>query len=279
MAAACRPIATRSRNCRAWDARRRTSCSTAPSVSRRCPSTRTSSASRIALGLARGDTPRAGRGRPARGAFPREYLLQRASLAAAARPLRLQGTQARVPALPDRRPVRLQGQDVAAGDHRPLTRPGSVTAARDAADAVLPRPGPRRRCGACTSRPGASTASRCRSSRVEDQIIRVIALHPEYAQLLEVGPDGTRPRLHARGRPDESVPAHGAASRDPRAGRQRIDRPASPSSTARWPPGSATCTRPSTRMIERLGEALWQAQRAGLPPDEARYLESLRRLL
>ena len=32
-------------------------------------------------------------------------------------------------------------------------------------------------------------------------------------------------------------------------------------------------------MIERLGEALWNAQRAGLPPDEARYLESLRRLL
>jgi hypothetical protein len=32
-------------------------------------------------------------------------------------------------------------------------------------------------------------------------------------------------------------------------------------------------------MIERLGEALWNAQRAGLPPDEAQYLESLRRLL
>ncbi len=32
-------------------------------------------------------------------------------------------------------------------------------------------------------------------------------------------------------------------------------------------------------MLERLGEALWQAQRSGLPPDEAAYLESLRRLL
>ncbi len=32
-------------------------------------------------------------------------------------------------------------------------------------------------------------------------------------------------------------------------------------------------------MIERLGAALWNAQRAGLPPDEAQYLESLRRLL
>jgi hypothetical protein len=33
------------------------------------------------------------------------------------------------------------------------------------------------------------------------------------------------------------------------------------------------------RMIECLGEALWRSQRAGLPPDEAAYLESLRRLL
>ena len=32
-------------------------------------------------------------------------------------------------------------------------------------------------------------------------------------------------------------------------------------------------------MIECLGQALWQAQRSGLPPDEAAYLESLRRLI
>jgi hypothetical protein len=31
-------------------------------------------------------------------------------------------------------------------------------------------------------------------------------------------------------------------------------------------------------MIEALGEALWRSQRDGLPPDEAAYLESLRRL-
>jgi hypothetical protein len=31
-------------------------------------------------------------------------------------------------------------------------------------------------------------------------------------------------------------------------------------------------------MIERLAEALWQSQRSGLPPDEAAYLDSLRRL-
>lgn len=33
------------------------------------------------------------------------------------------------------------------------------------------------------------------------------------------------------------------------------------------------------RMLERLGEALWLAQRSGRAPDEAAYLESLRRLL
>jgi hypothetical protein len=32
------------------------------------------------------------------------------------------------------------------------------------------------------------------------------------------------------------------------------------------------------RMIEVLAEAVWEAQRAGVPPDEARYLERLRRL-
>jgi hypothetical protein len=33
------------------------------------------------------------------------------------------------------------------------------------------------------------------------------------------------------------------------------------------------------RMMEALGECLWEAQRSGLPPDEARYLGQLRRLL
>jgi hypothetical protein len=32
------------------------------------------------------------------------------------------------------------------------------------------------------------------------------------------------------------------------------------------------------RMIECLGEALWRSQRSGLPPDEAAYLDALRRL-
>jgi Domain of unknown function (DUF1841) len=32
------------------------------------------------------------------------------------------------------------------------------------------------------------------------------------------------------------------------------------------------------QMLDKLGEALWYAQRTGRPPDEAAYLESLRRL-
>jgi hypothetical protein len=31
-------------------------------------------------------------------------------------------------------------------------------------------------------------------------------------------------------------------------------------------------------MMECLGQALWQAQHSGLPPDEAAYFECLRRL-
>jgi hypothetical protein len=32
------------------------------------------------------------------------------------------------------------------------------------------------------------------------------------------------------------------------------------------------------RMIECLGQAMWEAQQNGMPPDESRYLECLRRL-
>jgi len=32
------------------------------------------------------------------------------------------------------------------------------------------------------------------------------------------------------------------------------------------------------RMLECLGEAMWEAQRSGTPPDEARYLECLKKI-
>ena len=113
---------------------------------------------------------------------------------------------------------------------------------------------------------------------VEDQIIRVVTQHPEYAQLLESGPAAlvrdytpeegqTNPFLH--------MGLHLAI-------REQVatDRPAGIAVVYR-----SLATRlggvhdAEHAMIERLGQSLWNAQRAGLPPDEAQYLESLRRLL
>ena len=113
---------------------------------------------------------------------------------------------------------------------------------------------------------------------VEDQIIRVVELHPEYATVLEAGADAldrdytpeqgqTNPFLH--------MGLHLAI-------REQV--------ATNRPPGIAQVPRALVArlgdaheaehaMIEQLGAALWNAQRAGLPPDEAAYLESLRRLV
>jgi hypothetical protein len=111
---------------------------------------------------------------------------------------------------------------------------------------------------------------------VEDQIIRVIEWHPEYADVLEAGDDAleqdytpesgrTNPFLHmglhlaireqvATDRPRGIVDVHRALA-------QRL--------------GDAHAAEHA--MIECLGEALWQAQRSGRAPDETAYLEALRR--
>ena len=111
---------------------------------------------------------------------------------------------------------------------------------------------------------------------VEDQIVRVIEWHPEYAGVLEAGDDvleqdytpesgRTNPFLHmglhlaireqvATDRPRGIVEVHRTLV-------QRL--------------GDAHAAEHA--MIECLGEALWQAQRSGRAPDEAAYLEALRR--
>jgi hypothetical protein len=113
---------------------------------------------------------------------------------------------------------------------------------------------------------------------VEDQIIRVVSLHPEYLQLLESGSAAldrdytpeegqTNPFLH--------MGLHLAI-------REQVatDRPAGIAVVHRSLAVRLGDVHAAEHaMIERLGEALWNAQRAGLPPDEAQYLESLRRLL
>jgi hypothetical protein len=113
---------------------------------------------------------------------------------------------------------------------------------------------------------------------VEDQIIRVISLHPEYAQLLESGPEAldrdytpeagqTNPFLH--------MGLHLAI-------REQVatNRPAGIAAVHRSLAARLGDVHDAEHaMIERLGAALWNAQRAGLPPDEAQYLESLHGLL
>jgi len=111
---------------------------------------------------------------------------------------------------------------------------------------------------------------------VEDQIIRVIALHPEYAGMLEAEdaldrdytPEGgqTNPFLH--------MGLHLAI-------REQVgtNRPAGIADVHRVLAAKLGDVHEAEHaMIERLGEALWQAQRSGLPPDESRYLESLQQL-
>jgi len=113
---------------------------------------------------------------------------------------------------------------------------------------------------------------------LEDQIVRVLEEHAEYHSIVEAGegaieqdftPDGghTNPFLH--------LGMHLAI-------REQV--------TTNRPAGIATIYQELARrlgdphaaehrMIECLGAALWHSQRSGLPPDEAGYLESLRRIL
>jgi hypothetical protein len=112
---------------------------------------------------------------------------------------------------------------------------------------------------------------------VEDQIIRVVEFHPEYAALLESGaealdrdytPEGgqANPFLH--------MGLHLAIREQVATDRPPGIRDVHRALLSRL--GDAHAAEHA--MIECLGEALWQAQRSGRPPDEAAYLEALRRL-
>jgi hypothetical protein len=112
---------------------------------------------------------------------------------------------------------------------------------------------------------------------LEDQIVRVLEDHAEYHAVVESGADAldrdfapeggqANPFLHmglhlaireqvATNRPAGIAAVHADLSR--RLGDRH---------------------EAEHRMIECLGEALWRSQRTGLPPDEAAYLEALRRL-
>jgi len=113
---------------------------------------------------------------------------------------------------------------------------------------------------------------------LEDQIVRVLEEHAEYHAVVESGEDllahdfapesgRTNPFLHLgmhlaiRDQVMTNRPAGIAAIH-----RELAQRLGGPHAAEH-------------RMIECLGEALWQSQRSGLPPDEAGYLEALRRML
>lgn len=112
-------------------------------------------------------------------------------------------------------------------------------------------------------------------SPLEHRVAGVIAEHPEYHRLL--GPDqlardyppetgATNPFLH--------MGMH-IALREQLAG----GRPVGITELQRAILRAAGSTHEAEhRMMDCLGEALWQAQRAGTPPDEAAYLDCLRGL-
>jgi hypothetical protein len=113
---------------------------------------------------------------------------------------------------------------------------------------------------------------------LEHQLATVVEQHPEYHAFIEGDPDAINRDFTPEGgqsNPFLHMGLHLAI-------REQV-------ATDR-PPGIATVHRDLSRlmgdvheaehrMLEKLGEALWSSQRNGLPPDEAAYLESLRRLL
>ena len=112
---------------------------------------------------------------------------------------------------------------------------------------------------------------------LEAQLAAVIAEHPEYVAWMESGDSALGAEFSpagGRGNPFLHMGLHLAV-------REQVatDRPAGiahlhAALTRRL--GSAH--EAEHAMLEPLAEALWDAQRSGLAPDEQRYLERLRRL-
>ncbi len=111
---------------------------------------------------------------------------------------------------------------------------------------------------------------------LDAQIADVIELHPEYQALLEDAEALKREFTVEQGRinPFLHMGLH-LGLREQLA----TDRPAGVRHVhARLAQRLGDAHEAEHRMIEVLAEALWEAQRAGRAPDEAAYLERLRRL-
>jgi hypothetical protein len=112
---------------------------------------------------------------------------------------------------------------------------------------------------------------------LEAQIADIIAEHPEYQPVLEKSADS----LHQEFRPEDGTSNPFLHMGLHLAVRDQVatDRPpgirAAFAALART---MASAHDVEHALIECLGEALWQAQRSGLPPDEHAYLERIQRL-
>jgi hypothetical protein len=110
---------------------------------------------------------------------------------------------------------------------------------------------------------------------VEDQIVRVIESHPEYAAVLENDAEALERDYTPEG--GESNPFLHMGLHLAIREQVATDRPAGIAGLHRDLAHALGDVHAAEHaMIECLGEALWQAQRSGRAPDEAAYLEALR---
>lgn len=113
---------------------------------------------------------------------------------------------------------------------------------------------------------------------LEAEIARVIAEHPEYHRLLEA-PEAA---LEADFSPEGGVENPFLHLGLHLAIREQVntDRPAGIAHIHAQLVGSfGSALAAEHRMLEALGETLWEAERGATPPDETAYLERLERLL
>jgi len=115
------------------------------------------------------------------------------------------------------------------------------------------------------------------SEPLEHQIADVVELHPEYHPVLDQDTDALQRDYAPEGgqsNPFLHMGMHLAI-------REQVstNRPAGIAAIhAALAARLGSVHEAEHRMIECLGEALWRSQRSGLPPDEAAYLEALRKI-
>jgi len=111
---------------------------------------------------------------------------------------------------------------------------------------------------------------------VEAQLAAVISEHPEYIQWLEAGEDALNEEFTPeRGQPNPflHMGLHLAI-------REQVatNRPEGITAIHQRLSSKLGAHEAEHAMLEKLGETLWEAQRANTMPDERTYMERLRRL-